>query len=103
MPPPKPVKISRRKPRIVGVIANASELRRATRMSAPPDLFELRLDALVNERQLEKKARNLPAPLIITARHPAEGGEHNLHVTKRRDLLLRFLPLAQYVDIELRS
>jgi hypothetical protein len=103
MPPPGRVKISRHNPRIVGVITNSAELRRASGMSAPPDLFELRLDSLVNENALEQKARNLPAPLIITARHPAEGGKHNLPGKTRRDLLLRFLPLAQYVDIELRS
>src|SRR5437868_634072 len=103
MPPPKRVKISRRKPRVVGIITNSAELRRAVRMSTPPDLFELRLDSLFNEKALEQKARNLSAPLIITARHPAEGGRNDLPVTKRRDLLLRFLPMAQYVDIELRS
>jgi 3-dehydroquinate dehydratase-1 len=103
MPPLGRVKISRHNPRIVGVITNSAELRQASGMSAPPDLFELRLDSLVNEKALEQKARNLPAPLIITARHPAEGGKHKLPGKTRRDLLLRFLPLAQYVDIELRS
>nr|MBA2586889.1 type I 3-dehydroquinate dehydratase [Chthoniobacterales bacterium] len=42
-------------------------------------------------------------PLIMTARHPQEGGKHNLSPTRRRELLQRFLPVAQLVDVELRS
>jgi 3-dehydroquinate dehydratase type I len=82
---------------LVGVIASTAELRLATRMRALPDLFELRLDHLPNlhESQLSKLRR----PLIITARHPAEGGKR----CDRKRLLRRFLPQAQFVDIELRS
>jgi len=84
---------------LVGVIASIDELRLATRMRAPPDLFELRLDHLPNlhESQLLKLRR----PLIITARHPAEGGKKLQ--PGRRNLLLKFLPRAKFVDIELRS
>jgi 3-dehydroquinate dehydratase type I len=84
---------------LVGVIASIDELRLATRMRAPPDLFELRLDHLPNlhESQLLKLRR----PLIITARHPAEGGKKLQ--PGRRNLLLKFLPQAKFVDIELRS
>jgi 3-dehydroquinate dehydratase I len=103
MPAPKPVKTRPGKLRIVGVITNSAELRMAGRMSSPPDLFELRLDCLFKEKALERKAAALGAPLIITARHPAEGGKHNLSSQVRFDLLLRFLPLARYVDVELRS
>jgi 3-dehydroquinate dehydratase type I len=83
---------------LVGVIASIDELRLATGMRAPPDLFELRLDHLPNLR--ESQLLKLRQPLIITARHPAEGGKK---VQSRRDLLLRFLPQARFVDIELRS
>ena len=41
--------------------------------------------------------------MIITARDPQEGGANNLSLSERRDLLLRFLPYAKYVDVELRS
>ena len=46
---------------LVGVIASIDELRLATRMRAPPDLFELRLDHLPNlrESQLFKLRRPL--------------------------------------------
>jgi len=90
--------------RVVGVIATRADLRLATRMSHPPDLFELRLDLLVGlEKELEKKMSMLRSPLIITARHPDEGGANNLSLARRRELISRFLPQAQYVDLELRS
>jgi 3-dehydroquinate dehydratase-1 len=103
MPAQKRVKSDGHKLRIVGVITSEADLRLAARMPSPPDLLELRLDCLSNVNDLEQKARDLPVPLIITARHPAEGGKHNLTPSARRALLLRFLPKAQYVDVELRS
>lgn len=91
-------------PRIVGVIRSRADLHRALRMRRPPDLFELRLDHLVDILdELENKMSVLPAPLIITARHPREGGANNLSTKQRRDLLARFLPRSTYVDVELRS
>ena len=91
-------------PRIVGVIASPADLRAAMRMRLPPDLFEIRLDHLCGHvDQLKSKMSILPAPLIITARHPREGGANNLSVEKRRELLSRFLPQARYVDVELRA
>jgi 3-dehydroquinate dehydratase I len=91
-------------PQIVGVIFTRTDLRRAVRMRNPPDLFELRLDALfASSEQVNAAIGNLRAPLIITARHPLEGGSNQLSARKRRALLLRFLPHAAYVDIELRA
>ncbi len=73
-------------------------------MRNPPDLFELRLDALFAKGpEVEAALADLRAPLIITARHPREGGSNQLSARKRRALLVRFLPYAAYVDIELRS
>ena len=73
-------------------------------MRKPPDLFELRLDHLAGiVDELENKVPKLRAPLIITTRHPQEGGANNLSLRQRRDLLTRFLPEAEYVDVELRS
>jgi 3-dehydroquinate dehydratase type I len=86
-------------PAVVGVIASAEELRLAQGMRAPPDLFELRLDYLTKLNP--QKLATLRPPLIITARHRAEGGKQ-IHFS-RRDLLLRFLPRAQFIDVELRS
>jgi 3-dehydroquinate dehydratase-1 len=86
------------------VIASGADLACALQMRTRPDLFELRLDRLADIiEQLENKLPGLRAPLIITARHPQEGGAQNLSLGKRRDLLTRFLPHAKYVDVELRS
>jgi 3-dehydroquinate dehydratase-1 len=102
-PPPKKMT-----PQIVGVIASPADLRFAITMSEPPDLFEIRLDHLCEMLdQLELKMSILfggeRAPFIITARDPREGGANNLSLQKRLNLLLRFLPYAKYVDVELRS
>jgi 3-dehydroquinate dehydratase-1 len=91
-------------PQIVGVISSRADLRRAVRMRNPPDLFELRLDAAVARIEEVKRAiGKLRAPLIVTARHPREGGFHELSSRERRGLLREFLPHAACVDIELRS
>jgi 3-dehydroquinate dehydratase I len=98
------VKESKAHAQIVGVIASRADLLFATRMSRPPDLFELRLDYLAGcLEELEKKMSILRAPLIITARHPGEGGANRLPAQRRRELLFRFLSRAHFVDLELRS
>jgi 3-dehydroquinate dehydratase-1 len=89
---------------LVAVIASPTALARATRLHHPPDLFELRLDALRNS--LGETARTLPklrAPLLLTARHPAEGGLGQLRFAERRALLQHFLENAAMIDLELRS
>src|ERR1043166_2194543 len=74
------------RPRVVGVIASRADLDR--------------LGGVID--QLERQISRLRAPVIITARHPQEGGANKLSARQRRDLLTRFLPPADYVDIELR-
>jgi 3-dehydroquinate dehydratase-1 len=95
---------TKRRPRVVGVIASRADLERAVRMRRPPDLFELRLDHLAGMAdQVERALPKLRAPLIITARDPNEGGGRKLRLRHRRDLLARFLNHAVYMDVELRS
>jgi 3-dehydroquinate dehydratase type I len=86
-------------PATVGVIASADEFRAAKRIRALPDLFELRLDYL--PALDPKEISTLRRPLIITARHPAEGGRKI--EGDRRGLLLKWLGFARFVDVELRS
>jgi len=87
----------------VGVIFTKDDLRRAKRLRNRPDLFELRLDALrVGSGVLEDAIRTLGAPVIITARHPSEGGVGRLSTRERKALFLHFLPWAACVDVELR-
>jgi 3-dehydroquinate dehydratase-1 len=91
-------------PKTVGVIFSRADLRRALRMRKPPNFFELRLDRFANNLAKVRAAiPKLPAPIIITARRPDEGGAHNLSAAQRRALLLKFLPFARYVDVELSS
>jgi 3-dehydroquinate dehydratase I len=91
-------------PRIVGVISARADFRRAIGMRNPPDLFELRLDAAVARiEEIRDAMGELRAPLIITARHPQEGGFNDLSSRARCGLLRKFLPHAACVDIELRS
>ena len=95
---------TKRRPRIVGVIASRDDLEQALGMRRPPDLFELRLDRLTGVLgRIETKLPKLRAPLIITARHPNEGGSGGLSLQQRRALLSRFLTHADYLDVELRS
>src|SRR5262249_48832924 len=94
----------KRRPRVVGVIASRADLERAVRLRRPPDLFEVRLDRLAGMAdQVGDVLPKLRTPLIITARHPREGGANKLRLRQRRDLLARFLNHANYIDVELRS
>jgi 3-dehydroquinate dehydratase I len=91
-------------PQIAAIIASSADLDAAMALKQAPDLFELRLDSLFPIRsRLEKRISRLRAPLIITARDPREGGTGGLSFEKRRELLLRFLAQAKYIDVELRS
>jgi 3-dehydroquinate dehydratase type I len=95
---------TKRRARIVGVLASRADLKRAVRMRRPPDLFELRLDRLAGIADwVEEVLPRLRRPLIITARDPREGGANKLRLRQRRDLLARFLNHADYIDVELRS
>ncbi len=73
-------------------------------LPAAPDFIELRVDCFADEPgQLDALVRLAPRPFILTVRDPAEGGQGELSSAQRRDLYERFLPVARYVDIELRS
>ena len=104
-PPLSPRSIySTTRPRIVGVIFSPRDLLRANELHPAPDFFELRLDALESVvDQIEAALPTIDLPLIITARHPREGGCNNLTAVRRAALLQRFMPHAAYIDIELRA
>ena len=99
-----PVKGPTARAALVAVISTRSDLERAARLRRPPDFFELRLDCLWRQlTKVEASLSNLRTPLITTARHPREGGKNQLTAAQRRALLLRFLPYAAFVDVEMRS
>jgi 3-dehydroquinate dehydratase-1 len=92
-------------PQVVGTVHSPGSLAAARRIAAPAvDLLELRVDAFANDpRSLLSAAPRLKLPLIVTVRHPAEGGAHALSLSRRRALYLEFLPYARFIDVELRS
>lgn len=89
---------------VVGTLHTAAGWRLARR--ARPDgcdLLELRLDCLPAGLVDKPAAASLPQPLLVTARHPAEGGAGRLAAARRRERLEQWLPWAAAVDVELRS
>jgi 3-dehydroquinate dehydratase-1 len=68
------------------------------------DFVEIRLDCLLaSRRAIAPAASRIRGPILLTARHPVEGGAGNLSSTARRSLYQELLPLASAVDVELRS
>ncbi len=90
---------------VVGTIYSKGSLAAALRLSpGEVDFLELRVDEFaLNAAPLEKALPRLCAPLIVTVRHPREGGSGDLSAARRRELFRRFLPHAALVDVELRS
>jgi 3-dehydroquinate dehydratase-1 len=90
-------------------VANDAASLEAARQLTPGqgvDFVELRLDAFAHQDQLDALREAVPAlslPLLITARHPAEGGHGNLSAERRLELYHAFLPQAGLLDLELRS
>jgi 3-dehydroquinate dehydratase-1 len=101
---PRRFKVPSAKPRSVGVVASEADLARAATLRRVPDAFELRLDALHGVLSpSDPRIARLAAPIVITARHPAEGGCGSLRAPARQKLLTAFLAHAAFVDVELRS
>ena len=92
-------------PKIVGTVHSPGSLRSALRLRpGDVDFLELRVDHFAGDPgSLLKAAPRLPAPLIVTVRHPDEGGARPLESRQRRQLFAEFLPVANCIDIELRS
>jgi len=94
---------------VVGTISDEAALSAALGLKpGAVDFLELRVDAFAaGEARLKRLEKALPGlkrfPLIVTVRHPREGGENGLGVRRRRELFRRFLPYAALVDVELRS
>jgi 3-dehydroquinate dehydratase-1 len=92
-------------PMIVATVHTAKGVREAISCKDPAfDLFEIRLDCLGQSlNDFSGAAEKFSKPLLITARHPNEGGFGNLSTAQRRLLLRLYLPAAAAVDVELRS
>ncbi len=70
-------------------------------------MLELRVDAFASSPglldALSVAVPALPAPLLLTVRHPEEGGADALTAGRRKELFRQFLPLVQWADFEVRS
>lgn len=97
--------ILQNRPRVVGTIPTPAALAAALKLKAGAvDAFELRVDHFADDLALLfRAAPRLEAPLIVTARHPAEGGFGKLSLARRTELYAQFLPVAAFIDVELRS
>ncbi|HWB60195.1 MAG TPA: type I 3-dehydroquinate dehydratase [Chthoniobacteraceae bacterium] len=94
-------------PKVVGTIHSPACLKAALRLRAGElDYLEIRVDAFAARGQEEALLRAVPklkCPLILTVRHPSEGGAGSLSAGKRRECYKRFLAHAAFIDVELRS
>jgi 3-dehydroquinate dehydratase-1 len=96
------------RPLTVGV-PDAATLALWGRMSAAEreaacDLIELRLDTLkLAEADLRAGLTGNTLPVLLTARHPAEGGQGPADAAGRMALIEPLLDLASLIDVELRS
>ncbi len=85
---------------VVGIVDSPAAWRVAEGL--PPgalDALEWRADCLPDVQEIPPS----PFPWILTARHPREGGRGELSTAQRKALLLRLLPGADFLDVELRS
>jgi len=83
---------------IVGIVDSPEALKAAKQLTAKEvDFLEWRADFL-GTGIMESKI-----PWIVTARHPAEGGQNAMSLSVRRKALLELLPSAALVDVEIRS
>jgi len=91
-------------PLIVGTIHEEAALAEAVSLPHEAvDLLEWRVDALAQPHQPTPLPPALPAPILVTVRHPAEGGLHGWPANQREAAYLKLLPQAAALDLELRS
>jgi 3-dehydroquinate dehydratase-1 len=102
------IKVSRdlrNKAHVVGAIHSPGALQRALQLRpGEVDLLEIRVDNFATDpAPLLRVLPKLKVPLIVTVRHPAEGGANGLSFSRRAELFAQFLPFATFIDVELRS
>lgn len=93
------------RPLAVGVISQPELLASLpAKLDSQCDAVELRLDLLgLPPNQVLQAARAIPVPLLLTARHPAEGGRGPSDAAGRMAMLEPLLDVAALIDVELRS
>ena len=92
--------------RAVGSVADGATLARLPLMdlAALCDVVELRVDTWPAEAAagVEQAGRS-PVPVLVTVRRPDEGGRNDLSTSDRLQLARPFLPVADYLDVEIAS
>jgi 3-dehydroquinate dehydratase-1 len=93
------------RPNVVGVIDSPRALEAALKLKpGDVDLLEVRVDMFAGKpTKLLSTIQDLAHPLVVTVRHPHEGGANGLPASRRRELFHLFLPHAAMLDVELRS
>lgn len=93
------------RPLAVGVISQPETLAALPfDLAQQCDAVELRLDLLGLSADVVRSAvANLGMPILLTARHPAEGGQGSEVAADRMAMIEPLLDLAALIDIELRS
>lgn len=97
------------RPLTVGVVSQPDALASLASLAtegeaAPCDVLELRLDLLgLPAADIREAVAGLKIPLLLTARHPAEGGQGSESAAERSAMIEPLLDLAALIDIELRS
>ena len=92
-------------PLVVGTVHSAGSLALAgTLLPGEVDVLEYRIDSLAEIiGDAERAVIASRIPVLLTVRHPDEGGSAPLDAVQRKALYRRFIPRAAFVDIELRS
>ena len=68
------------------------------------DVVENRLDQLIQENELKTKISSITKPLLLTCRHPKEGGDNNIsEPLKRVSIIEPLLSHASAIDIEIST
>ena len=68
------------------------------------DVVEIRLDQLIQENELKTKISSINKPLLLTCRHPKEGGDNNIsEPLKRVSIIEPLLSHASAIDIEIST
>lgn len=97
------------RPLAVGVIPDPATLALWAEMDTSQrestcDVIEVRLDTLkLPPQEVRQALQGNATPILLTARHPAEGGQGSEDAAGRIALLEPLLDLAAVIDIELRS
>lgn len=88
-------------PNVVATAHTARGLRIAGCLSPnTADFVEVRLDLLPAKTKKEP-LQSIPLPVLLTARHPGEGGGRDWHAGEREERVRELLPVAAAMDWEL--